>query len=151
MPEVPVPSPPALSGGHLEACRLDSLIDIRRVHHVGQPVALLNLLLDPLVFCVATDKLVGEAPLVAGKGASGFENPKDLRVYALSNGGVARRLDGIHPVERVVREGELHKVTLDGLALAGEALPLVEGVAPLHLILVEGDASDVPAREAGCA
>ena len=55
-----------------------------------------------------------QTPLVAREHLSGLQYSVDLRVHILPNRGVASGLDGVHPVEVVVREGQLHEVGLYG-------------------------------------
>jgi len=83
--------------------------------------------------------------------SSRLENLEDLAVDALERGGVARRLDSVHGVERVLAKllGKRHKVALDERDLVRET-----GLGRLlaraeHLELIVVDADNVAVRERG--
>mmetsp|Transcript_120850 Transcript_120850/g.347154 ORF Transcript_120850/g.347154 Transcript_120850/m.347154 type:complete len:339 (+) Transcript_120850:370-1386(+) len=132
----------------LEACVLQGLGADRGVHEVGQAVAHLDVALDAAVVLVLRVVLVGEAPLVASEDGAGLQHAQDLPVDFGAVGRVAGGLDGVHRVERGVGEGQLHEVRLDELHLAADALLHGDGVAAVHLELVDGHCLDLGAGEA---
>mmetsp|Transcript_104337 Transcript_104337/g.271618 ORF Transcript_104337/g.271618 Transcript_104337/m.271618 type:complete len:395 (+) Transcript_104337:311-1495(+) len=139
---------------HRIACLQDVEADVAQrlganggVHQVRQAVSNLDVLLNPAVVLILAIVLVGQAPLVAREDATGLEHPEDLAVDSSAVGSVASGLDGVHSIERVVLERKLHEVSLDELHLITEALTDGEGVAPVHLKLVDGHGLDVGACE----
>mmetsp|Transcript_15439 Transcript_15439/g.24374 ORF Transcript_15439/g.24374 Transcript_15439/m.24374 type:complete len:478 (-) Transcript_15439:198-1631(-) len=133
----------------LKAHLLKRLVHLPGGDHVRQPVPFLNGLLDLAVLLVLGIVLVCEAPLVAGEHAPGLQHPHDLPIHLQPVGGVARGLDGVRAVEALVREGHLHEVALHRPHPLLQPLRPVEGVAALHLVLVEGDPGDVRSSELG--
>mmetsp|Transcript_41931 Transcript_41931/g.131056 ORF Transcript_41931/g.131056 Transcript_41931/m.131056 type:complete len:330 (-) Transcript_41931:365-1354(-) len=134
---------------HLEACVLEGLGADGGVHEVGQAVADLDVPLDLPVVGRGGVVAVRQAPLVAREDGSGLEHAEDLAVDLRAVGCVARGLDRVDAVEGRVREGQLHEVSLDKLHLAAHALAGGNGVASVHLELVDGDCLDLSASEAG--
>mmetsp|Transcript_20375 Transcript_20375/g.61011 ORF Transcript_20375/g.61011 Transcript_20375/m.61011 type:complete len:367 (-) Transcript_20375:184-1284(-) len=113
-----------------------------RVHQVGEPIANLDVPLDPAVVLALGVVLVREAPLVTSEDSPGLEHAEDFAVDPRTVRGVASRLDCVDGVERRVREGHLHEVRLHELDLAAEALTGGDRVASIHLKLVDGDRLD---------
>mmetsp|Transcript_31203 Transcript_31203/g.91543 ORF Transcript_31203/g.91543 Transcript_31203/m.91543 type:complete len:245 (-) Transcript_31203:367-1101(-) len=132
----------------LEANLDERVVAVRRRHHVGQPVPLLNQLLGEHVLRVAVAVLLGQAPLVRDEAAARLEHAVDLAVDVGAVRQVAAGLDGVHVVEGVVREGELVEVSLDKLAARREAGLGAEAVATVDLVLVESHSGDRRASEA---
>lgn len=120
----------------LEAHRGERVHALLLGGHVGQAVALLDLLLDRAVQLVVLVVLGRQAPLVAREHLSGLEHAEDLGVHTLALGGVAGGLDGVDTVEGVVGElVELHEIALHRGGATHEARRGVELVSALHLVL----------------
>mmetsp|Transcript_27116 Transcript_27116/g.88951 ORF Transcript_27116/g.88951 Transcript_27116/m.88951 type:complete len:254 (+) Transcript_27116:2207-2968(+) len=96
---------------------------------------------------VAFCKLICEAPFVTGKHSTWFENAVDFAVTRSGVRRMARRLDRISSIERLVIHRHLHKVSLEKVAHFPSLCSMVHNLPALDLVRVVVQACDACTRE----
>lgn len=130
-----------------ESRGLDGVQRVRRGHHVGDAVTLLDPQADLAVERVVVVVVIRHDPFVDAKRPARFEDFVDLTVDPLEAGGVDGGLDGVDGVEAVRFEVHLHKVTLGEAHFRSEAFLFGISCCALDLVVVVVQPDDVDAGE----